>query len=146
MTIIDKIKKTLEPIVGSGRFHYEDQEEMNVTLDSASFPCAFSVLAYSGTVIDKQGRFHESINLQVWFADLSQVGLSGEENERIIQPLKEKALTWLSELRAADDIELETVNRSGRQYISNSGYDVMITAYVVDVNIYEKEGFGLCGK
>lgn len=146
MTIIEKIKQTLEPIVGSGNFHYADQEEMNVTLDSASFPCAFSVLVDSGTIEDKIGRFHEGIYMQVWFADLCSVGLSGEETERIIHPQKERALTWLSALRKADDIHLESINRSGRQYISSSGYDVMIAAYMVDITISEKEGFGECGK
>lgn len=146
MTIIDKIKATIEPIVGQGNFHYADTEDLNVELDSAHFPCAFSALIDTGTVEDTLGRFHERVNIQVLFADLSEVGIDGEENERLLQPQKERALTWLAALRRSDSLSLETINRTGRQYIKNSGYDVMITAYVVDVVISEKEGYGDCGK
>lgn len=147
MTIIDKIKATIEPLVGVGNFHYADSEEMNVTLDSAFFPCAFSLLVETGTAEDELGRFHERVNIQVLFADLSQVGISGEDNERLLQPQKERALTWLSSLRSNPDLKLEAVNRTGRQYIKDGGYDVMITAFAVDVTISETEGYGeVCGK
>lgn len=146
MTIIEKVQKSLSPIVGASNFHYADREDLNIILDSAQFPCAFAALIDQGTITDTVGRFHERIRLQVFFADLSEEGLTGIENERILQPQKERALAWLSSLRLSDDLTMEGEPTTGRYYINNSELDVMATAFAVDVSIVEKEGFGLCGK
>lgn len=146
MTVIEKVEQTLLPIVGAGNFHYADREDLNIILDSAEFPCAFAALIDQGTIADTAGRFHERIRLQVFFADLSQEGISGMENERILQPQKERALSWLSALRLSDDLTMEGEPTTGRYYINNSELDVMATAFAVDVTIVEAEGFGACGK
>lgn len=144
MTIIDKIKQTVAPLM-NGRFVYDSEAQLNVILDNEQFPLAFMTLVDTGTIQDQLGRFGERLTIDMHFATLADPDMAGEPNEVLIDEMKRIALgQWLPALRDADGIQLVSVNSTRRIYMRFSQYDVILTAYVVNVTIDDKETFGPC--
>lgn len=143
-SIIDKIKESVESVIGFGRFYYNDGDGLNVDLDEAQYPCAFAQLIETGTLQDNIGQFHERVGVGIFFAGLADVELEPIPNERILTELKKKALTWLASLNSNDEIKLVEVRGTDRVYIKSNDYDVRLTAFVVNVTLEELDGFGAC--
>lgn len=143
-SIIDKLKESLESVIGDGRFFYNDGEGLNIDLDSANFPCAFAQLTETGALQDSLGQFHERISIGLFFADIADIEMEPMSNERILTQLKSSALTWLSSMTNNDALRLVEVRSTDRVYIKNSDFDVRVTAYVVNVTLEEIQGFGKC--
>lgn len=143
-TIIDKIKKTIPASLGD-RFVYDSESQLNVILDNERFPLAFMTLVDTGTVQDQLGQFKERLTIDMHFATLAEQDMNGEDNERLIDQMKRIALgEWLPALRDAEYIHLVSVNSTRRIYMQFGQYDVILTAYVVNVTIDDNEGFGVC--
>lgn len=144
MTIIDKIKKTVAPLM-DGRFVYDSEAQLNVILDNEQFPLSFMTLVETGSIQDELGRFRERLTVDMLFATLADQDMDGEANEVLIDEMKRIALgEWLPSLRTADGIRLVSVNSTRRVYMRFSQYDVILTAYVVNVTIDDAESFGQC--
>lgn len=144
-TIIEKIRDSLSPIIGGAdRFYYADRDDLNVQLDNANFPCVFSNLAKASVVDSNSGGMRERITLEVYFCDLVSFGISGIDNERVIQHQKERALRWLASLKRSDEFLLDSINGTNRWY-SPDGLDVNFTAFSVSVTLTEVESYGDCG-
>lgn len=144
MTIIDKIKKTVAPMMG-GRFVYDSETQLNILLDNEQFPLAFMTLVETGTIQDQLGRFGERLTIDMHFATLADQDMDGEENEKLLDDMKRIALgKWLPSLRNADGIRFVSVNSTRRIYMRFNQYDVILTAYVVNVTIDDAETFGVC--
>lgn len=144
MTIIEKIKKTIVPLMGD-RFVYDSEAQLNCILDNEEFPLAFMTLVETGTVQDSLGRFGERLTIDMHFATLADQDMDGEENEKLLDDMKRIALgKWLPSLRDADGIRLVSVNSTRRIYMRFGQYDVVLTAYVVNVTIDDLETFGEC--
>lgn len=144
MTIIDKIKKTVAPIM-DGRFVYDSEAQLNVILDNEEFPLAFMTLVETGTIQDQLGRFSERMTIDMHFATLADQDMDGEANECLLDEMKRIALgKWLPSLRNADGIRLVSVNSTRRIYMRFQQYDVILTAYVVNVTIEDRESYGVC--
>lgn len=145
MSIISKIKKTVESVIGNGRFYYNDGEGLNIELDNATYPCAFAQLVDAGALTDSLGQFHERIGIGVFFANTADIELEPLKNEDILTDLKKSALTWLATVSQSSELRLTEVRSTDRVYIKSDGeYDVRLTAFVVYVTIEEIEGFGAC--
>lgn len=144
MSIIDKIKASVESVIGHDRFYYNDGDGLNIDLDNANYPCAFAQLVETGTLADDFGHYHERIGIGVYFADVADIDLEPLANERILTELKKSALTWLATLAANSDLSLVSVNGTDRVYIKANGYDVRLTAFVVNVTLEETQGYGVC--
>lgn len=143
-SIIEKIKESVEAVIGKNRFHYNDGNGLNIVLDDANYPCAFAQLIETGALEDTLGQYHERVSVGVFFADVADVDLEPMPNEQILTECKQRALTWLATLRNSDDLNLVSVNGTDRVYIKTDGNDVRLTAFVVNVTLEEVRGFGIC--
>lgn len=143
-SIIDKIKASIEAVIGDGRFYYNDGNGLNIELDNANFPCAFAQLIEAGTVDDTLGNYHERIAIGLFFADVADPEMEPIPNERILTALKKSAFAWLASLRNSDELTLVEVRNTDRVYIKSDRFDVRLTAFVVNVTIEENEGIGVC--
>lgn len=141
MTIIDKIKKSVEDAT-SLNFLYHAQGEINEMISRAeSLPCAFAFLLDSGTVEDTNGMFHERVTFAVIFADKTQFDFNALENEEIIDRMKVRAFRWLQSLRLSDDLQLVSINNTQRLYDTTTD---ILTGYAVNVTLQELKGYGVC--
>lgn len=143
-SIIDKIKDSVESVIGQDRFYYNDGNGLNVDLDYAAYPCAFAQLIEAGTLQDGVGMYHERVAIGIYFANTAAVDLEPIPNERILTELKKSALVWLASLNANDKLKLVEVRGTDRVYIKSDDYDVRLTAYVLQVTLEEVQGFGVC--
>lgn len=144
-SIIDKIKASLEPLVGAGHFYYNDGDGLNIDLDNANYPCAFAQLIETGTITDTFGTYHERVTLGIYFAaNVSDIELNPLKNEQILTELKKTAFVWLASLRRDDNFTSTEVVGTDRVYIKSDRYDVRLTAYVVNVTFEEAQGWGEC--
>lgn len=143
-SIIDKIKDSVESIIGKCRFYYNDDNGLNVDFDNAEYPLAYARLIETGTLVDTLGNYHERVTISIFFADVADPDLQPMPNEDILTVLKHKALAWLASLRLNEELDLIEVRNTDRVYITSNDYDVRLTAYVVNVTLEEVEGIGIC--
>lgn len=145
MTIIDKIEKSIKESTGLC-FYYDDADQLNEMLDNATFPCAAAqLLAPSGAVVDKLGRYHERVTIEVFFDDITEEGIGAKANERVIDNMKRLALKWLTDLRMNDYLRLVGDIRTDRHYMTRAeSDDVISTGYGVVVTFEEIDGLGGC--
>lgn len=141
MTIIDKIEAS---VVTATRlpFHYDTAQTLNVTLDTATFPCAMLHIVESGAIMSDNGIVRERLTIEVLFAQKSSLdfdGLTVERNE--LDEMKLKAFTWLASLFRSRDLKLVSMNGTSRYYASD---DAIYSAYGVNITIDEIEGVSSC--
>lgn len=141
MTIIEKIKQSVEGTTGM-TFLYHAQGEINELIARAeNLPIAFALLLDSGTVEDTNGMFHERVTFAVIFADKTQFDFNALENEEIIDRMKVRAFRWLQSLRLSDDLQLVSINSTQRLYDTTTD---ILTGYAVNVTLQEVKGYGAC--
>ena len=143
-SIIDKIKESVEAVIGHDRFYYNDGDGLNIELDNAKYPCAFAQLIEAGTVRDGIGMYHERVAVGLFFANIADQELEPIPNEKILTELKRSAFSWLASLHASDELKLEEVRGTDRVYIKSDNYDVRLTAFVVNITLEEVQGYGIC--
>lgn len=142
MSIVDKIKKSVEDATGRP-FIYDTLEGLNVEIGRRSTArVVWSALVDSGTIEDENGMIHERVNMALFFCDkMAGLDCFSLENERVLTECKRAAFTWLTQSRRDPEIRVVSVNATARTY---QQLDDIITAFVLDVVIEEKEGFGVC--
>lgn len=141
MTIIEKIKRSVEDATGL-LFLYHAAGEINELIARAeNLPVAFAFLLDSGTIDDVNGRYHERVTLAVMFADKSQFDFNAIENEQIIDRMKVKAYKWLQSLRLSTDLNVVSINSTQRLYDTTTD---VLTGYAVNITIEEVDGIGTC--
>lgn len=141
MTLIDKIKKSVEDATGMPFLYHAAGELNELIARAAELPCAFAFLLDSGTVEDTNGIYHERVTFAVVFADKTQFDFNALENEEIIDRMKAKAFRWLHALRTSDDLRLITTNSTQRLYDTTTD---VLTGYAVNVTLEEIDGYGIC--
>ena len=144
MSIIEKLKKSIESVIGEGRFYYNEAGGLNVDLDNANYPCAFAQLVETGTIEDTLGSFHEQVSVLVYFADIADPDMEPMPNEDILTERKKQALVWLATLRNNDDLNIVSIGNTDRVYIKVDRFDVRLTAFAVNVTLQEVKGYGVC--
>lgn len=140
MTIIDKLKKSIEDNTGLS-FNYDDRDNLNEILDDVRFPCVVSHLVEQGAIVDAVGIYHERLTMELWFEDLAEDGASGIQNEKTIDRMKRSALKWLTAFRNDEHLKLESINSTSRHYLER---DVMTTGFSVVITFSELDGISEC--
>ena len=141
MTIIEKIKQSVEGATGMP-FLYHAAGELNELLALCKeLPVAYSFLIDSGTIDDVNGRYHERVTLAVMFCDKTDFDFNALENEEIIDRMKVKAYKWLSALRTSADLQIVSINNTQRLYDNTTE---ILTGYAVNITIEDVRGYGLC--
>lgn len=141
MTIIEKIKKSIEGATGMP-FLYHAAGELNELIARCnSLPVAYSFLIDSGTIDDVNGRYHERITLAVMFCDKTEFDFNALENEQIIDRMKVKAYKWMQSLRMSNALRVVSVNNTQRLYDNTTD---VLTGFAVNITIEDIEGVGEC--
>lgn len=141
MTIIEKIKQSVEGATGMP-FLYHAAGELNELLARCKeLPVAYSFLIDSGTIDDVNGRYHERVTLAVMFCDKTEFDFNAMENEQIIDRMKVKAYKWLQSLRMSNALHVVSVNNTQRLYDNTTD---ILTGFAVNITIEDVAGVGEC--
>lgn len=141
MTIIEKIKQSVEVATGMP-FLYHAAGELNELIARCnSLPVAYSFLIDSGTIDDVNGRYHERVTLAVMFCDKTEFDFNALENEQIIDRMKVKAYRWLTDLRMSTELQIVSINNTQRLYDNTTE---ILTGYAVNITLEDVRGYGLC--
>ena len=141
MTIIEKIKQSVEGATGMP-FLYHAAGELNELLARCNeLPVAYSFLIDSGTIDDVNGRYHERVTLAVMFCDKTEFDFNALENEEIIDRMKVKAYKWLQSLRMSNALHVVSVNNTQRLYDNTTD---ILTGFAVNITIEDVAGVGEC--
>lgn len=141
MTIIEKIKQSVEGATGMP-FLYHAAGELNELIARCnSLPVAYSFLIDSGTIDDVNGRYHERVTLAVMFCDKTEFDFNALENEQIIDRMKVKAYKWMQSLRMSNALHVVSVNNTQRLYDNTTD---ILTGFAVNITIEDVAGVGEC--
>jgi surface protein len=141
MTIIEKIKQSVEGATGMP-FLYHAAGELNELIARCSeLPVAYSFLIDSGTIDDVNGRYHERVTLAVMFCDKTEFDFNALENEQIIDRMKVKAYKWMHSLRMSNALHVVSVNNTQRLYDNTTD---ILTGFAVNITIEDVAGVGEC--
>lgn len=141
MTIIEKIKQSVEGATGMPFLYHAAGELNELIARCGELPVAYSFLIDSGTIDDVNGRYHERVTLAVMFCDKTEFDFNALENEQIIDRMKVKAYRWLSALRMSDTLRVVSINNTQRLYDNTTD---ILTGYAVNITIEDVRGYGLC--
>ena len=140
MTIIDKIKNSVESITGM-QFIYESPQTINTRLDNMPMPCAFMNIIDQGVAIDDNGIIREQMTIQVMFCDLCDLDFDGIDAEKILDRLKKTAFFWLAKAMASNEFKIKAILGTNRYYADN---DAIVCAFSVSLQIEEIDGVSKC--
>lgn len=140
MTIIDKIKNSVESVTGM-QFIYESPQTINTRLDNMPMPCAFMNIIDQGVAIDDNGIIREQMTIQVMFCDLCDLDFDGIDAERIIDRLKKIAFSWVAKSMGSNEFKVKAILGTNRYYADN---DAIVCAFSVSLQIEEIDGVSKC--
>mgnify|MGYP007115350179 CR=1 FL=1 len=141
MTIIEKIKQSVEGAT-SMPFLYHAAGELNELIARCGeLPVAYSFLIDSGTIDDVNGRYHERVTIAVMFCDKTEFDFNALENEQIIDRMKVKAYKWMQSLRMSNALRVISVNNTQRLYDNTTD---ILTGFAVNITLEDIAGVGEC--
>lgn len=141
MTIIEKIKQSVEGATGMP-FLYHAAGELNELIARCNtLPVAYSFLIDSGTIDDVNGLYHERVTIAVMFCDKTEFDFNAIDNEQIIDRMKVKSYKWLTALRSSAELQVVSINNTQRLYDNTTD---ILTGYAVNITIEDMRGYGLC--
>lgn len=140
MTIIDKIKNSVESVTGM-QFIYESPQTINTRLDNMPMPCAFMNIIDQGVAIDDNGIIREQMTIQVMFCDLCELDFDGIDAEKILDRLKKTAFSWVAKSMASTEFKVKAILGTNRYYADN---DAIVCAFSVSLQIEEIDGVSKC--
>ena len=141
MTIIEKIKQSVEGATGMPFLYHAAGELNELIARCKSLPVAYSFLIDSGTIDDVNGRYHERVTLAVMFCDKTEFDFNALENEQIIDQMKVKAYKWLQSLRMSNTLRIVSINSTQRLYDNTTD---VLTGFAVNITIDDLAGVGEC--
>lgn len=136
MTIVDKIKKSIEDAT-SLPCYYHDEATLNMEADAAQYPCAMFYIVESGDVQNVSGQLKERVNAYVYFCNLTEFDFDAEANEEVIEGCKDDAFAWLGNASTDENISIVNINRTARLY---KKFDAITTGFALDLTIEELNG------
>ena len=140
MTIIDKIKNSVESVTGM-QFVYESPQTINTRLDNMPMPCAFMNIIDQGVAIDDNGIIREQMTIQVMFCDLCELDFDGIDAEKILDRLKKIAFSWVANAMSSNEFKDKEILGTNRYYADN---DAIVCAFSVSLQIEEIDGISKC--
>lgn len=142
MTIIEKIRASIQRVHGNGfAVYYHDDPTMNIIADTMELPAAIVQLITQGELDQTSGQWREIVSAVVFFVDRSEFDFDADENEKIIDQCKRRALRWLAGLQLDEDLDLVRWERTSRVY---ERFDAILTGFAVMVDLREREGVTDC--
>lgn len=142
MTIIEKIRASIQRVHGEGfAVYYHDDPTMNLIADTMTLPAAIVQLITQGELDQQSGLWREVVSAVVFFVDRSEFDFDADDNERIIDQCKRRALRWLASLPLDESLELVRWTRTSRVY---ERFDAILTGFAVMVDLKELEGVSDC--
>ena len=142
MTIIEKIRASIQAVHGdSFKVYYHDDPTMNLIADTMELPAAIVQLITQGELDQTSGQWREVVSAAVFFVDKSDFDFDADENEKIIDQCKRRALRWLAGLQLDEDLDLVRWERTSRVY---ERFDAILTGFAVMVDLRETEGVTDC--
>lgn len=142
MTIIEKIRASIQRVHGDGfEVYYHDDPTMNLIADTMELPAAIVQLITQGELDQTSGQWREIVSAVVFFVDRSDFDFDADENEKIIDQCKRRALRWLAGLQLDEELDLVRWERTSRVY---ERFDAILTGFAVMVDLRETEGVMDC--
>lgn len=141
MTIIEKIKRSVEGATGLPFLYHAAGEINELIARAGELPVAFAFLLDNGTIEDVNGMYHERVTFAVMFADKTQFDFNALENEEIIDRMKIKAYKWLQSLRLSNDLNIVAINQTQRLYDATTD---ILTGYAVNITLEDIDGYSAC--
>lgn len=141
MTIIEKIKRSVEAATGLPFLYHAAGEINELIARAGELPVAFAFLLDNGTIEDVNGMYHERVTFAVMFADKTEFDFNALENEQIIDRMKIKAYRWLQSLRTSNELNVIAINSTQRLYDTTTD---ILTGYAVNITIEEMSGVSAC--
>ena len=105
------------------------------------FPCALFQLLTNGQPVEEAGQVKERVSVAMFFVERSDFDFDADENEKIIDQCKRRALRWIAGLQLDEDLDLVRWERTSRVY---ERFDAILTGFVVMVDLREREGVTDC--
>ena len=142
MTIVEKIRASIQRVHGAGfAVYYHDDPTMNIIADTMTLPAAIVQLITQGELDQMSGQWREVVSAAVFFVDKSEFDFDADENEKIIDACKRRALRWLAGLQLDEDLTLVRWERTSRVY---ERFDAILTGFAVMVELSETDGATDC--
>ena len=141
MTIIEKIKQSIDGATGMPFLYHAAGELNELIARCKELPVAYSFLLDSGTIDDVNGRYHERVTLAVMFCDKTEFDFNALENEEIIDRMKVKAYKWIQSLRMSNALRVVSVNNTQRLYDNTTD---VLTGFAVNITLEDIAGLGEC--
>lgn len=141
MTIIEKIKQSVEVATGMPFLYHAAGEINELIARCGELPITYSFLIDSGTIDDVNGRYHERVTIAVMFCDKTEFDFNAIENEEIIDRMKVKAYKWMKSLRMSNALRIVSVNNTQRLYDNTTE---ILTGFAVNITIEDVAGVGEC--
>lgn len=141
MTIIEKIKQSVEGATGMPFLYHAAGELNELIARCGELPVAYSFLIDSGTIDDVNGRYHERVTIAVMFCDKTEFDFNASENEQIIDRMKVKAYKWMQSLRMSNALRVVSVNNTQRLYDNTTD---ILTGFAVNITLEDITGVGDC--
>lgn len=141
MTIIEKIKQSVEGTTGMPFLYHAAGELNELIARCGELPVAYSFLIDSGTIDDVNGRYHERVTIAVMFCDKTEFDFNALENEQIIDRMKVKAYKWMQSLRMSNALRVVSVNNTQRLYDNTTD---ILTGFAVNITLEDIAGVGEC--
>ena len=141
MTIIEKIKQSVEGATGMPFLYHAAGELNELIARCKELPVAYSFLLDSGTIDDVNGRYHERVTLAVMFCDKTEFDFNALENEGVIDRMKVKAYKWIQSLRMSNALRVVSVNNTQRLYDNTTD---VLTGFAVNITLEDVAGVGEC--
>ena len=142
MTIIEKIRASIQRVHGADfAVCYQDDPTMNIIADTMTPHAAIVQLITQGELDQTSGQWREIVSAAVFFVDRSEFNFDADENEKIIDQCKRRALRWLAGLQLDENLELVRWERTSRVY---ERFDAILTGFAVMVDLRETEGVTDC--
>ena len=141
MTIIEKIKQSVEGTTGMPFLYHAAGELNELIARCGELPVAYSFLIDSGTIDDVNGRYHERVTIAVMFCDKTKFDFNALENEQIIDRMKVKAYKWMHSLRMSNALRIVSVNNTQRLYDNTTD---ILTGFAVNITLEDIAGVGEC--
>lgn len=141
MTIVDKIRDSLQQFTGTPCY-YQSEEQLNTILDYGQLPCTFFDLLRTQQVTTDIGNLRERVQVAIFFADVATgFDFNATDNERVIDAQKTIAFKWVLSMATNNNLRLLSVDGSERAYAE---YDVLLTGFAIRVTLEELYGVTMC--
>jgi hypothetical protein len=137
MNVQEKVKQIVETIAGLS-YEFNDWTRANVKLDTKALPVCLYLLPISGQLMNKNGNFRDHPNAFIAFMDKTQFDFDGEENEPVVERMKDYAKQFILQTNASG--MFAPLPENIPYQVVYDKLDVNLTGIVLQVQLKELQG------